>query len=76
MNTEIKAQEAKDIARVFNRMFKDIESVKLRKYMLASVSFIQSLTVETITDMVIQICRTNDDDEEVLNYMFDVFSKH
>jgi hypothetical protein len=76
VNTEIKAQEAKDIARVFNRMFKDIESVKLRKYMLASVSFIQSLTVETITDMVIQICRTNDDDEEVLNYMFDVFSKH
>lgn len=76
MNSEIKAQEAKDIARVFNRMFKDIESVKLRKYMLASVSFIQSLTVETITDMVIQICRTNDDDEEVLNYMFDVFSKH
>jgi hypothetical protein len=76
VNTEIKAQEAKDIARVFNRMFKDIESVKLRKYMIASVSFIQSLTVETITDMVIQICRTNDDDEEVLNYMFDVFSKH
>ena len=76
MNTEIKAQEAKDIARVFNRMFKDIESVKLRKYMIASVSFIQSLTVEIITDMVIQICRTNDDDEEVLNYMFDVFSKH
>lgn len=40
VSVEIKAQEAKDIAKVFNRMFKDIESVKLRKYMLGSVSFV------------------------------------
>lgn len=61
--------------KVFNKMFKDIESVKLRKYMLASVSFVQSLSVETITDMVIQVCKTDDDDEEITNYLFDVFSK-
>lgn len=31
--------------------------------------------METITDMVIQICKTSDEDEEVLHYLFDVFSK-
>lgn len=53
VNTEIKAQEAKDIVKVFARMFKDIESPKLNKYMMSSVSFVQSLSLEFVTDMVI-----------------------
>lgn len=75
-NSEIKGQEAKDVVKVFTKMFKDIESQKLRKHLMNAISLVQSLSIEFITDMVIQICKTDDDDEEVYNYLFDVFAKH
>lgn len=75
-NSEIKGQEAKDVVKVFAKMFKDIESTKLRKHLMMSVSLVQSLSIEFITDMVIQICKTDDDDDEAVNYIFDVFAKH
>ena len=42
---------------------------------MQSVSFLQGLSIEFITDMIIQICKTDDDDEEILSYLFDVFAK-
>ena len=53
VSKEIRANEAQDIMKVFSRMFKDIESAKLRKYMMASVSYTPTLSLEFITDMII-----------------------
>lgn len=53
VNVEIKANESKDIISVFKKMFKDIQSEKLRRYMMASVSYVPSLSLEFVTDMVI-----------------------
>jgi hypothetical protein len=57
-------------------MIKDISSAKLKKYMLAAVSYVPSLNLDFVTDMVIQICKSADDDEDVYRYLFDVFSRH
>ena len=42
---------------------------------MVTVSNVQGISLEYITDMVIQICKS-DDEEEIKNYLFEIFSKN
>jgi len=55
-------------------MFRDVKNSKLRKYLMESVSQVQSLNFSFLCDLALFMCR-KDGEQVKLEFLFDVFTK-
>ena len=54
---DIKNKPAKDVMKVFEKMFKDFKNSKLKKYFMNSVSTMSVLSFEAVSELVLCFCK-------------------
>ena len=73
-NNDIKNKPAKDVMKVFNRMFKDFKNPKLKKYFMNNVSSMVGMNFDGVAQLVLNVCKTTTR-EKKLDMLFNIFCR-
>lgn len=73
-NNDIKNKPAKDVMKVFNKMFKDFKNPKLKKYFMHNVSSMAGMNFDSVAQLVLNVCKQTPRDKK-LEMLFNIFCK-
>ena len=73
-NNDIKNRPAKDVMKVFHKMFKDFKSQKLKKYFMNNVSATAGMNVESVGELFITVCKSSSRQRK-LDLLYNVFAR-
>lgn len=60
--------------KVFEKMFKDFKSPKLKKYFMNNVSVMTGMNFQSVADLVLNVCKPTSRKKK-LEMLFDVFCR-
>ena len=73
-NNDIKNKPAKDVMKVFHKMFKDFKNQKLKKYFMNNVSATAGMNVESVGELFITVCKSSARQRK-LDLLYNVFAR-